>query len=58
MFLSVSHDEKSVDLLLLEFQVGSNSNSSYFCLFSEDNNTRVLFERVLTSGNLEPEKSV
>lgn len=27
-------------------------------LFSEDNNTRVLFERVLTSGSLEPEKSV
>jgi len=25
---------------------------------AEDNNTRVLFERVLSSGSLEPEKSV
>lgn len=36
--------------------------SYYFLIFvsffSEDNNTRVLFERVLTSGSLEPEKSV
>lgn len=27
-------------------------------MFAEDNNTRVLFERVLSSGSLEPEKSV
>lgn len=29
-----------------------------FIIISEDNNTRVLFERVLSSGNLEPENSV
>lgn len=28
-----------------------------FFVFTEDNNTRVLFERVLTSGSLSPEKS-
>lgn len=27
-------------------------------IITEDNNTRVLFERVLSSGSLEPEKSV
>ncbi|XP_014240504.1 protein suppressor of forked isoform X2 [Cimex lectularius] len=30
----------------------------YLSHLNEDNNTRVLFERVLTSGSLEPEKSV
>ncbi|KAJ8869656.1 hypothetical protein PR048_028649 [Dryococelus australis] len=30
----------------------------YLSHLNEDNNTRVLFERVLSSGNLEPEKSV
>lgn len=30
----------------------------YLSHLNEDNNTRVLFERVLTSGTLEPEKSV
>ncbi|XP_021945266.1 protein suppressor of forked [Folsomia candida] len=30
----------------------------YLSHLNEDNNTRVLFERVLTSGNLSPEKSV
>lgn len=33
-------------------------NGKGLCFWSaEDNNTRVLFERVLTSGNLSPEKS-
>lgn len=31
--------------------------NSCYCV-TEDNNTRVLFERVLSSGSLEPEKSV
>lgn len=30
----------------------------YLSHLNEDNNTRVLFERVLSSGSLEPEKSV
>lgn len=38
--------------------VGSNSFSSFISNFAEDNNTRVLFERVLSSGGLTPALSV
>lgn len=55
-YLSHLNGELTVATLMKKFIIFSFYNRN-FC-FSEDNNTRVLFERVLSSGNLEPENSV
>uniref|UniRef100_A0A1B6J9Z5 Suppressor of forked domain-containing protein n=1 Tax=Homalodisca liturata TaxID=320908 RepID=A0A1B6J9Z5_9HEMI len=58
--------DKNIAFRIFELGLKKFSNSPQYILcyvdylshLNEDNNTRVLFERVLSSGSLEPEKSV
>lgn len=46
-----------MDIFYLSLIYFTQCDFFFLSIFKEDNNTRVLFERVLTSGSLPPEKS-